>query len=171
MKHLTLAALLVAAVAPAANAQMTPTNAPVAAPDFLATAAASDEFERRSGRLAAERAQDAGVRAFGQQMVAAHTQSTQELGEAARAAGQRPPAPALNPGQEKMLRTLAEQQGPDFDKLYLQQQHEAHADALALMRTYAALGEVPPLRAAAGKTAPVVARHLAMVAGMQRAYR
>ena len=168
---LTRAALTLALLAPLPlSAQMTP-NTTTTAPDFLKTAAASDEFEGRSGRLAAERAASPQIKAFGEQMVAAHTQTTRDLGEAARAAGQRAPAPDLDPGQEKMLAMLGTVQGPDFDKLYLQQQHETHKDALGLMQTYAQVGREPPLRAAAAKTAPMVAQHLAIIAAMQVAMR
>jgi putative membrane protein len=70
-----------------------------------------------------------------------------------------------------MLDLLQREQGADFDKLYLQQQHAVHVDALGLMRTYAAQGREPPLRAAAARAAPVVQGHLNQVKQLQMGRR
>ena len=50
----------------------------------------------------------------------------------------------------------------DFDKAYVASQVDAHNEALALMKAYAASGDAPTLKAAAGEIAPVVTDHLVM---------
>jgi hypothetical protein len=72
---LTLAAALALAVPVSAQPRPEMPNTMAMGPDFVLTAAATDEFERRAGTIAAERARDPRVRAFGQMMVEAHSQS------------------------------------------------------------------------------------------------
>ncbi len=146
-------------------------NTAAMAPDFLKTAAATDEYERQAGRIAAAKGQNPQVQAMGRMLVDHHTRLTQELGQAARQAGQRPPTAVLNPGYRKMLDLLQREQGADFDKLFLQQQHATHVDALGLMRTYATQGREPPLRAAAARAQPVIQNHLNQVKQMQMSAR
>jgi putative membrane protein len=176
LRIVTLAGALALTLAGAAGAQRPPSppgppNTAAMAQDFLKTAAATDEYERQAGRIAAMKGQNPGVKAFGRMMQADHSRLTQELARAAREAGQRPPAPVLNPGYRKMLDQLQREQGADFDKLYLQQQHAVHVDALGLMRTYAAQGREPPLRAAAARAAPVIQGHLNQVKQLQMGRR
>lgn len=143
-------------------------NSAATTSDFIMAAAESDLFEIEEGKLAAARAQDPRVRQFGQQMVKAHSETTDDLQRAIRQAGlQPPPPPALRPVKKLLLAELNQMQGEDFDHLYLEQQAEAHEDALLVMRTYAAQGDSPPLRAAAAHTVPLVAQHLATVRKMQ----
>lgn len=176
LRTITLAGALTLTLAGAAEAQRRPPpagppNTAAMALDFLKTAAATDEYERQAGQIAATKAQNPQVQAFGRMMIADHARLTQELAQAARQAGQRPPKPVLNPGHRKMLDLLRREQGPDFDKLYLQQQHATHVDALGLMRTYATQGREPPLRAAAARAAPVVQGHLNQVKQLQTSGR
>ena len=48
-------------------------------PDFIQKAAMSDMYEVQAGKLAAEKGQSDAVKQFGQQMVDAHTKTTEEL--------------------------------------------------------------------------------------------
>lgn len=175
-RTITLAGALTLALAATAAAQRPPMppgppNTAAMAPDFLKTAAATDEYERQAGRIAATKGQQPQVRAMGQMLVAHHTRLTQELAQAARLAGQRPATPILNPGYRKMLDLLQCEQGADFDKLYLQQQHATHVDALGLMRTYATQGREAPLRAAAARAQLVIQGHLNQVKQLQMSGR
>lgn len=144
-----------------------PVNSLTMAPDFVETAAASDLFERESGELAQRKGQNPQVRQFGAQMAAEHTRMSQMLAAAAGQARQPAPRPKLSPGQRRMIEELERADGADFDKLYLQQQHQSHKDALGLMQSYARLGESPPLKSLAATGAPVVEGHLEMIKRMQ----
>ena len=48
-------------------------------PDFVQKAAMSDMYEVQAGKLAADKGQSDAVKQFGQQMVDAHTKTTEEL--------------------------------------------------------------------------------------------
>jgi putative membrane protein len=166
---LTTAALVLAVPAAAQPRPQMP-NTMATGADFVATAAATDEYERRAGGIARERAHDSRVREFGQMMIQAHTQTSRALAAAAGQAGlQAPRDPHLDPGLERMLRLLRDVPAMAFDKLYLQQQHEVHMDALGLMRTYSRWSREAPLRAAAAQTAPMVQQHLARIVALQNA--
>lgn len=171
-KLMMLTALTIATTTALAQPRAEMPNTMAMGPDFVMTAAATDEYERRAGAIAAERARDPRVRDLGQMMVQAHTQTSRDLAAAAEQAGVRAPRdPNLHPGFERMLRLLRETDPMGFDKLYLQQQHEVHVDALGLMRTYSRWGREAPLRAAAMQTAPLVQQHLSRIVALQRAIR
>jgi putative membrane protein len=101
-------------------------------------------------------------------MVRAHTQTTVALKSAVRRARMPPPpAPRLNGDQMRMLGQLQHLRGPGFDKVYIDQQVQAHQDALQLMDSYAQAGAPGPIRDAAQKTAPLVQHHLDMARDLQ----
>ena len=130
---------------------------------YLKKAGAGDLYERQSSQAALQQASDPRVKRFAEQMIADHRKSTADLKAAAAAAGVQVPAAALEPAQRAMVDALKPLSGAAFDKLYLDQQKQAHTAALALHRGYAEKGDKPALRETAGKIAPVVARHLEML--------
>jgi putative membrane protein len=136
--------------------------------DFITKAAQSDEFERREGRLAEGRARSPQVRHFAAEMVSAHTATTAGLKAAVRRAGMTPPPPPpLSPDQNRMIGALNATHGRDFDKLYVNQQIQAHQDALGVIQGYAQTGRPGPIRDAAAKTVPIVQQHLGMAHDLQ----
>ena len=160
------AALLAACAPSASNAPppgaviMDPNN-PLFAPGYMATAASSDQFEIQSGQLAMQMSQNPAVRNFGNMLIADHTRSTQMVVAAAQSARIAPPPPALLPQHQAMLDQLrAAGAGPNFDMTFKQIQVGAHQEALQLHHNYAASGDVPALRNAAGQIVPLVQMHL-----------
>ncbi|HYE45858.1 MAG TPA: DUF4142 domain-containing protein [Caulobacter sp.] len=132
-----------------------------AAPDFVAKAAASDMFEIESSKLALSRSRNAEVKAFAQMMIDMHTRTTADLKAAIAESGQPlVPPTALPDDLQAKLDNLGKAADADFDKAYMDAQLEGHQSALDLMTRYAADGDVPALKTAAGKTAPVVQDHL-----------
>ena len=169
--NLPLAAgVLAASLTVAANAQPM-ARGPMgdgATMDFVTRAAQSDKFEITEGKLAATRAHDPRVRRFAAMMISAHTKTTAGLKMAVRRAHMPPPPPPmLRPDQEHMVGDLRAARGPAFDKIYVDQQVQAHQDALNLMQGYAQNGPVPPIRMAAQKTTPIVQQHLDMAQHLQ----
>jgi putative membrane protein len=171
IRPLVLAGVAVLALAPLAAApavQAQPAAADPATADFITKAAQSDEFERREGRLAEKRARSPEVRHFGAHMVKAHTLTTEGLKAAIRKAGMTPPPPpALTDDQQHMIDQLKALHGRAFDKAYIDQQVQAHQQALALMQGYSQTGAVPAIKAAATKTTPIVQNHLDMATKIQ----
>jgi putative membrane protein len=137
--------------------------------DFITKAAQSDEFERREGRLAEQRSHNPHVKKFAAMMVSDHTKTTEGLKTAIRQAGMTPPPPpVLRDDQVRMMDDLKGMHGRDFDKAYIDQQVQAHQDALTVMQTYAQNGRPGPIRNAAAKTARLVQRHLDIAREIQR---
>lgn len=143
---------------------------PLMSPGYLSQAGSSDQFEIQSGQLAQQMSQNPAVRNFGNMLVADHTRSTRMLVAAAQSAGLTPPPPALLPPQQAMLDQLrAAGSGPSFDMAFQQAQIQAHQQALQLHQGYAAQGDVPALRTAAGQIVPVVQMHLQQVQALNTA--
>jgi putative membrane protein len=143
-------------------------NNPLFAPGFLAQAASGDQFEIQSSQLALQASQNAAVRNFANMMIADHTRLSQAMGAAAASARLQPPAPTLLPAQQAMLDQLRSSgTGPSFDMAYQQAQIQAHQNALTLFQNYAASGDVPAIRTAAGQAIPTIQSHLSMAQTLQ----
>lgn len=137
---------------------LTPTPSPQ---EFVDKAARSDAFEIAAAEIAEKNASMAGVKDFARMMVTAHKESTAKIKKAASAAT--PPVTpdaTLTADQKSELDKLRGLKGKDFDKAYIDNQTDAHDDALSLMKKYAADGGVESLKAAASEIAPVVQEHL-----------
>ena len=118
---------------------------------FANDVGASDYYEIEAGKLAQEKAQAQGLKDFGKMMVEHHTDSTNKLKAAgAKASPAITPNPALNVEQEANLEALRKADDAAFDALYKTQQVAAHEKALAIVKAYAASGDVAPLKAFAG---------------------
>lgn len=139
-----------------------------AAPDFVAKAAASDMFEIESSKLAVQKATNPEVKAFAQQMIDAHTATTAELKKAIADSGQAitPPA-ALPPEMQEELTEMQGKTGVDFDKDYVDEQVDAHQNALNLLQRYANDGDVAQIKTFAAATAPKVQGHYDMAKALR----
>jgi putative membrane protein len=140
-----------------------------AAPDFVAMAAASDMYEIQAAKIAQKRSKTPDVKDFAKMMVTDHTKSTAMIKKAVADAGRTDimPPTALPDDKKAMIDALNAASDADFDKTYVDQQVTAHKDALALMTSYATSGDVPQLKDAAGKIAPVVQMHLDKITSIQ----
>jgi len=131
--------------------------------EFIAKASSTDAFEIEAGHLAATKSQNADVRAFANMMVTDHTATTNDLRQVlTKDKLPMPGHPSPDPSQAKLLTDLKDSEKKGFDRAYVHTQVMAHEAALKLMKTYAATGDNPDLKAAATKTAPMVAKHLEM---------
>jgi len=138
---------------------------PTTAQAFVDMAAASDMFEVEAGKLAGQMGTAQEVKDFAAMMVADHTKSSADL-KAAAAEGEGVTVnPRMTAKQQSDLDALRAA-GTGFDALYKQQQVAAHEQALAMLRGYAANGDVQALKDFAGKTAPVVEGHLEHARGL-----
>jgi len=129
---------------------------------FVQKASSGGLAEVRAGQLATERAANAEVKQFGQQMVTDHTKANQELTTLAQAK-QLPMATALDPKHQAMAEQLATLHGAAFDRAYLAGQVADHEQAVALFTTQANEGHDAELKAFATKTLPTLQEHLRMV--------
>ncbi len=147
-------------IADNAMASLKPTPTPQ---EFVNTAAKSDAFEIAAAKLAAKNAASPEVKAFAEQMIKAHTDSTAKIkAAAAKASPAITPDATLTADQNEDLAELGRLTGAAFDEEYMDGQVDAHEDALALMRAFAADGGNAGLQAVAAEIAPVVEGHLKM---------
>jgi putative membrane protein len=86
--------------------------------NFVESAAHSDNFEILEAQSALAESSDPQVRSFAQQMIAAHSETSRRLADAAMRAGMKFPPKGLNGDQVSFLSALQSQKGRDFDKIY-----------------------------------------------------
>ena len=135
--------------------------APMAAADFVAAVAGTDMYEIAAGKLAQTMATMEECKKMGGMLVADHTKSAADLKTAASAATPPVMVPTAIPADlQAKLDALKAAKGAAFDKLFVEQQKEVHQKALDALQSYASGGDVPSLKAFAGKGAPVVKAHL-----------
>ena len=150
MKRLLLSVAAAAMVAgcasnPEPEVPAVDATSPMYAPNYLSTAASSDQFEIQSGQLAQTMSQNPGVRQIGQMLVTDHTNSTQQLTAAAQSAGITVPPPALLPEHAALLQQIQSAPPGQFDTVFRVVQIQAHQQALALHQAYASGGDTPAL--------------------------
>jgi putative membrane protein len=162
-RALVLAAALGASPA-AAQTATAPTQPRAETPERAGPESADIEFIRKAAdahvrakeiaTLAVEKAGNAAVRAFAQQLVADHTRATAEL--MARISLQ-PPRPAQRKPVESVLDTL---NGSAFDRAFLAMMIGDHETAVALFQREARDGRDDAVRAWAEQTLPMLRGHL-----------
>ena len=147
------------AMSPALAQDVTPAQ-------YVMKAGAGDLYERQSSQVVLQTTTNPDLKTFAQQMIIDHKKSTAMVKAAAARAHVKVAPPMLAPDQADMLTALRAATGPERDATYIAQQKTAHDQALALHQGYAENGTAAPLKAAAGKIAPVVQMHINMLAKM-----
>jgi putative membrane protein len=167
----------VAVVDPAAKDAGGPaTNAPgeltADTREYVQMAAMGDMFEVEASKIALMRAQSPEVKKFAQEMVDAHTKTSEELKARLVRAGLIVELPTmLDADHQKKLDELKAASPQEFERLYLGQQKEAHEQALMLHRDYAMHGTVADLKALAADTVPKIEMHVKMASELQSSNR
>jgi putative membrane protein len=177
-----LAALILAVVALPTAGQPQPRPPPAAADGaavphgstfsdrtalFLREAATIDAFEVLSARVALEEAQTEAVRRYAARMADDHSATAETIAEFARAGDLALPD-ALDPRREALLEQLRAAEGMMVDRLYAEQQAEAHLASVQAYQRYAAEGENPLVRDFAVDTLGVLQNHLSGARALQR---
>lgn len=141
----------------------------VSAQDYVARAAAADQFEIQSSELVLRQSTNTAVRGFAQQMVSDHTASTAKLMALAKTASLSVPGTGLQAKQQNNMAALRDA-GTGMDQVYINQQRAAHVDAIALHRSAATNNELPaPLSAFASSVLPAVEAHSRMLSDIKAA--
>ena len=121
----------------------------------------SDMYEVQAGKLAAEKGQSDAVKQFGQQMVDAHTKTTEELTGIVKTKNIKVDPPTnLDAKHQKLIDDLNSATADNFDKAYAKQQVDGHQEAVALFKKYAARGDNPDVKQFAEKTLLTIQHHL-----------
>jgi putative membrane protein len=132
--------------------------------DFVSKAAVANKFEIDTSQLALKYGQAADVKAFAKQMISDHEKIGQEFKAALKEANIQPPSDSLDvahTAKYAKLRLFTTEKG--FDSAYTNTQLQAHEDAVALFKDYAANAPTPAVKSFAEKTLPMLEGHLKMV--------
>lgn len=133
---------------------------PKSTADFVAAAASSDMYEIEAGKMAETKGSTQAVKDLGKALQADHKSSTQQLKAAVAETRTTMPVAKMTAEQKDMINALKAASGADFDRLFLEQQIDAHQKALAMLNAYAAGGEAQPIKQFATKVTPVIQSHL-----------
>lgn len=169
MKMHRVSLLLVSLVATPAFAQMGGSPAPggslpVQKPSltpFAREAAIGGMSEVELGRLAAEKATDPAVKAFGQQMVDDHTKANADLRAIAAQAGVSLPD-SVGSKQKKTFDKLSALSGAAFDRAYIDDMVADHKEDVAAFEKAARFSGDSPFKKFAADKLPTLREHLKM---------
>src|SRR5689334_13843978 len=122
---------------------------------FVTKAAIGGMAEVKLGTLAKEKASNADVKAFGQQMVDDHSKANDELKQLASSKGITLPTDLDAKNQAEYDR-LSKLSGAEFDRMYMQHMVSDHKEDVSEFRRESQRGSDPDVKAWAGKTLPTL---------------
>lgn len=133
---------------------------------FAMKAAQGGMAEVKMGQLAAQKAANADVKAFGQQMVDDHTKANDDLKSVAQNEGMTLPDD-VNAHQHAMYSKLEKLSGPEFDRAYVRDMVMDHQDDVKEFHQEAETGSDEQIKAFASRTLPVIQSHLDKIKSIQ----
>ena len=117
----------------------------------------SDLYEIESGKIASEKGQSDAVKAFGRQMVEAHSKTREKLNAFVEEEKLDLVLPdRLGKKYRRMVEALNTAKSEDFDRIYSEQQVEVYADAARLFDAYAERGDNATLKQFAANVLPTL---------------
>jgi putative membrane protein len=159
-KPITLVAIMIAATASLALAKDdAASNVPKQDKKFMMEAATGGMMEVQLGQYAAQHADNADVKAFGQKMVDDHSKANQQLMQIAQTKNVTLPA-ELNKKHQAMVDKLSQKEGAAFDKAYMQAMLKDHRDDIKAFADEAENGKDADVKAFAAQTLPILKQHL-----------
>ena len=126
---------------------------------FVTKAAQGGLMEVAAGNLAAKRALDPAVKAFGQKMVTDHTAANEKLKSLADSK-QMPLPDAVSPEENAALAKLESLVGTDFDKTYSQMMVKDHVEDISEFEKEVKQGQDADVKSFAENTLPTLRHHL-----------
>jgi putative membrane protein len=167
-----LAGLAVIGTAQAADPANRPDPAKVTpTATFVQEAVVGNLFEVESSKLALERSQTAAIKTFAKHMIDDHSAAGVKLAEVLDQAKQTRPPLKLDAKHQALIDDLAAKKGADFDKVYVDAQHKAHIEAVALFESYSATGEDAQLKALAAQLLSTLKNHLVQIEKITKAVK
>jgi putative membrane protein len=136
---------------------------------FVRSANAGGEMEVALGKLAAEKATNADVKAFGQKMVDDHGKANEELGKLASSKGVDLTKNKEN-RQKKIdakVEELSKKTGADFDKAYVDDMVTDHEKDVKEFKKQSETAKDEDLKKWAAQTLPTLEEHLKMIKDIQ----
>jgi putative membrane protein len=137
--------------------------------DFADKATVANKFEIDTSQLALKYAKSDDVKSFARQMVADHEKIGSDFKAALAQANIDAPNEALDvthAAKYAKLRVFTTENS--FDSAFVDEQLNAHQDAVATFKNYASNGPTPALKSFAEKTLPTLEHHLQMVQDLRK---
>jgi putative membrane protein len=135
--------------------------------DFVTEAAQSDMLEIESSKLVNAKS-DAQDKAFADQMIKDHTETSTELKGLVGGKVQANLPTSMDTAHQDKLDKLKKLDGKDFVSAYEDLQVSAHKDAVSLFERYSKSGENADLKDWTGKTLPKLQGHLKMAQDLSK---
>jgi putative membrane protein len=126
---------------------------------FAMKAAQGGMAEVKLGQLAADKATNPDVKAFGQRMVTDHTKANDDLKSVAQQEGMTLPTD-VNAKQQAMYDRLSKMSGAAFDKAYVNDMLKDHEEDVKDFQKEANMGKDDQLKSFASRTLPTLQSHL-----------
>ena len=156
---ISLAMLMVMALATISWAQQSSTGAASGDSAFAMKAAQANMAEVELGKLALEKAKSDDIKKFAQMMVDDHSKALDELKSTATTKKITLPT-AIDAEHKKLSDRLSKLSGAAFDREYMQAMVDGHRKVAADVRKESQSGADPDLKAWAAKALPTVETHL-----------
>ena len=136
---------------------------------FVTFAAQTDMVEANLGQLAQTAAASQSVKDYAQTLVNDHTSDFRQLSDVAHMAGLSVPS-AIDAEQNKAtISRFQKLKGATFDRRYIQEMIAGHAKGIAIYKKEAANAQNQAVRSYAGKTLPVLEKHLTGAKDLEKA--
>ncbi|KAF1050134.1 DUF4142 domain-containing protein [Xylophilus sp.] len=134
---------------------------------FVENAAKAGQYEVQAGQIAASKASDPAVKAFGETLVKDHTAANDELKQFAASKSVTLPT-ELTHHQRSEIDKLNKLSGPEFDREFIKQTGvKDHKDTIKDFEKAAKNAKDPDLKAWAAKTAPTLRAHEDQAKGLE----
>jgi putative membrane protein len=133
---------------------------------FIQRASQDGKAEIRMGQLIVQKAQRPDLRNFGQTLINDHTRMDQQLTQIAAQKSVLIPTQA-DAAHQRMIDTLANLSGTDFDQTVVQDAIREHQTEIQLYQQAANTVQDPDLRAFAQQNLPTLQQHLTMARQLQ----
>lgn len=156
----------VTAPAPMDTAPMTPPANTMTDQDFVTKASAANATEIAAHKAAQSHAKSADVKQDAKHMLADHEKLGNEV-KALAAKKNWTLSGGPTPEQQQQLDEMNKKSGADWDKAYIDNQLQAHQDAINLFETASTSVQDSDLKALINKTLPTLRDHLKMVQVLQ----
>ncbi len=164
MRNFVIAAVAILALAGfAASAEArSKAHALTTAGDFAQELKSSGQFEVEASTVALQKSRNDDLKKFAQKMIDDHKAADQKLMDTLKQANLPEPKYSMLAEQRDLLFQLTASDGAAFDRKYVQDQIQAHRQAINLLDTYSKRGDNDALKQLASSLLPTIKEHLKM---------
>ncbi len=164
MRNFVIAAVAILALAGFATSAdaRSKTHGMTNAEHFAQELKSSGQFEIESSTVALQKSRNDDLKKFAQKMIDDHKAADQKLMDTLKQANLPEPKYSMLGEHRDLLFQLTASDGVAFDRRYVQDQIQAHNQAVKLLTTYSKRGDNDALKQLASSLLPTIQEHLKM---------